>query len=109
MLPKVPYGHVASPINETATRQLRTAIANCITFVTSRRSTDLTFAMASRGADVDPDVEAITRRMTMIRRMMSKDGKVNETIKEIYAKYCEQGEPGCQTEYEVLKNKHLGG
>ena len=56
MLPTELYGCEMSPTNATAIGQLRTAIANCITFVTSRRSTDLIFAIASRGADVDTDV-----------------------------------------------------
>ena len=64
-------------------RSLRTAIANCITLVTSRRSTDLTFAIASRGRDVDPDVEASTRRMMMLRRAMVKDDAAENMIKDI--------------------------
>ena len=60
MLPKGVYGCESAPINESAMQKLRTAIANCLTFVTSRRATDFTFSIASGKTDVDPDVEECT-------------------------------------------------
>ena len=109
MLPEALYGCETSPINETAMRMLRTATANCITFVTTRRSIDLTFAMLSRGADLDPDVEATTRRMIMLRRMMVNDQKTAKMMRDIYAKYREEDEPGCQTDEITFRSKKLGG
>ena len=108
MIPKALYGCETSPINETAMRMLRTAFANCITFVTTRRSIDLTFVMASIGTDLDPDVDVMTRRMTMLRRMMAKDPRTAEIMKDIYAKYREGNEPGCKADEETLRSKELG-
>ena len=74
-------------------RQLRTAIANCIASVTSRRSTDLDFAMASRGGRRGPRCRGNNDKND---NDQTDDGvgneKVNDMVKGIYAEYREQGE-----------------
>ena len=94
MLPKELYGCEISPINETAMRSLRTAIVNCITFVTSRRSIDLTFAMASIGTDVDPDVVVVCRRTTALRRALTINVENASMIEDIIGAYTEKKKPG---------------
>ena len=45
--PKGLFRCETSPVNESAMQKLRPSIANTLTFTTNRRSTDLTFAVAS--------------------------------------------------------------
>ena len=61
MLPMGFYGCETAPVNETAIQKLRSSIVNALTFVTSRRSCDLTFTVASGKTDLDPDIEVYTR------------------------------------------------
>ena len=71
ILPKGLYGCELAPVNETAMRSFRSAVASCLTYVTKRRSVDLTFATATRGNDVDPDVTVVCRRVTALRRALA--------------------------------------
>ena len=65
-LPMGLYGCEVAPVDEAALRTMRSAIVSCLTFTTVRRSTDFTFATASRGRDVDPDVEIVNRRVVAL-------------------------------------------
>ena len=54
-----------SAVNESALSELRREVADALTFTSTQRATDLTFAMASGKVDVDPDVEIVVRRVSM--------------------------------------------
>ena len=56
------YGCESCPVNDAALRTWRAEVANAATFVTKRRSADLTFAAASHGTDIDPEVHVYTKR-----------------------------------------------
>ena len=62
-LPKTLYGCETAPVNESALKKLQTNIVDTLTFTTSRRSVDLTFAAAAQGKEVDPDIEIFTCRV----------------------------------------------
>ena len=94
LLPKGIYGCELGPINETAMRGFRAATATCLTYNTSRRSTDLTYAMCSRGGDQGPDIEVVRRWVVGLRRAMVVQDKAEKMIKDIIACYAEQGRPG---------------
>lgn len=94
LLPKGLYGCELGPISEIAMRGFRTATANAMTYSTSRRSTDLTFAMCSRGGDVGPDIEVARRRAVDFRRAMVVHEEAEDMVKDIFNKYIEQGHPG---------------
>ena len=64
-------------------QKIDAATANCMTYSTTRRSTDLTFAMCSIGNDIDPDVEVVRRRMLGSRRAMVIHEGVEQMIKDI--------------------------
>ena len=103
------FGCEVSPVNEGALRTLRSAIASCIAFTTSRKATDLTFAVGSRGRDVDPDVEIVCRRTLGIRRCMAKCEESRDMIKDIYKGYQKRNEPGIYKNEEDLKGRIIAG
>ena len=67
-LPKGPIRMRGCPINETALRTLRPVVTNTRTFTTDQRSSDLTFATASHGPDLDPEISILGRRAMVARR-----------------------------------------
>ena len=85
------YGCETSPVNESELATLRSSIADLLTFSTTRRSVDLTYAMASYGKDVDPDVEIASRRAMTFRRMMHKQNDTSRKMKKVIAMYLEEG------------------
>ena len=94
MLPKGLYGCESCPINDSAMRTWRTETANATTFVTKRKSVDFTFAAASQGTDLDPEIFAYTKRALAYRRAYYIC-KSNETlINENYDLYKKAGDPG---------------
>ena len=93
LLPKGLYGCELGPINESAMQASRAATANCMTYSSMRRSTDLTFAMCSRGNDVDPDMEVVRRRILCFRRAMILHEGAEQMIQDIFNKYKDDGHP----------------
>ena len=67
-LPKALYGCETAPVNESALKKLQTKIVDTLTFTTTRRSADLTFAVAARGMEVDPDIAIFKNRVLGMRR-----------------------------------------
>ena len=82
LLPKGFFGCETAPINESAMQKNRTAIVNTLTYATTKRATDLKFAVASGKTDVDPDVEVYTRRATMYRRMVGANDDNKKWLKK---------------------------
>ena len=68
VLPMGLYGCETSPANESEAAAFRGAIADLLTYNATRRSVDLTFAIASHGSDLDPDIEIASRRVMRFRR-----------------------------------------
>ena len=64
-----------------------TAVADCITFTTSRRSADLTFATCSGRQDAVPEVEVFVRRTKALRRFCVKHKEARGIIDRIYEAY----------------------
>ena len=107
LLPKAIYGCECAPVNETGLRTLRTAFAKALTFVTSRRSSDLTFAVASKGTDVDPEAAILTKRVASIRRATAISPSQKDLALEIYEEYASIREPGVYTGHEDLRHKEV--
>ena len=57
MGPKPLYGCELAPVNESAVRGLRKEFADAIAFSPTKRSVDFTFAVASYGPGLDPDIQ----------------------------------------------------
>ena len=108
-LPKGLYGCEVSPINETALRSFRTSITRALTYTTEQRSSDLTFATASHGPDLDPEVAIATRRAAAVRRFISKCKANEDKVQAILEAYRNKKEPGCHKDDEQLREKTLGG
>ena len=70
-------------INESALRILRSSFASCITYTSKRRSTDLVYAMASEGTDLDPEVEIVARRAVAFRRYYTKNGTKTQSRQDL--------------------------
>ena len=94
MIPKGLFGCELAPINEAAMRTFRAAIVSCLTYVTNRRSVDLTFSTATQGNDVDPDITVVCRRAAAVRRARAKDKEAKRLMTEILQKYEQRKEPG---------------
>ena len=80
LIPKGLYGCESCPVNDAALRTWRAEVANAATFVTTRRSADLTFATASHGADIDPEVHVYTKRAMGMRRAYHVSGANRKLI-----------------------------
>ena len=108
-LPKALYGCEVAPVNETALRQLRTAVTKTVTFTTEQRSSDLTFATASHGPDLDPESSIFARRATALSRFINKSVQNEERVKTIMKAYRKNGEPGIYVDEEQLREKKIAG
>ena len=112
-LPKALYGCETTPVNERALRKLQTTIVDTLTYNTSRRSVDLTFAAASHGNEVDPDVAIFKNRVLGLRRAKAMGGENERIIESIMEQYGKQKEPGImeysKETYEALKYKEDAG
>ena len=93
-LPKALYGCETAPVNEGAFKRMQTAIVDTLTLTTSRRSVDLTFAVASHGTDVDPDVAIFKNRVLGVRRARITVEANANIVDEIMELYVKQKEPG---------------
>ena len=67
-LPKALYGCETAPVNESALTKLQTRIVDTLTFTTTMRSPDLTFAVAANGIEVGPDIAIFKNRVLGMRR-----------------------------------------
>ena len=107
------YGCETAPVNEGAFKRLQTAIVDTLTFTTPRMSVDLTFAVASHGTDVDPDVAISKNRVLGLRRAritVEANAKIVDEIMELYLKQKEPGIMEYSSEnYEELKYKEDAG
>ena len=103
------YDCEVAPINEAVMKAYRAETASTLTYSTTRRSTDLTFDVASRGADLDHDIEVVVGRVVAMRRAYSMDDEAKVLIKEFLLKYDENKAPGLGGEHESLRDKVIGG
>ena len=94
MLPKGLCGCETAPANESAMRTFRSEVVNAATYTTKRRSTDITFAVASNGSDIGPEVEVYVRRLNGFRRALVTDSSNKDMIKEILLEYRKNEELG---------------
>lgn len=86
MQPKGFYGCETAPVNESAMRTFRVEVVNAVTYTTRRRSTDINFAVASNGSDIDPGVEVYVRRVNGFRRALATNTGNKEIIEGILLK-----------------------
>jgi hypothetical protein len=112
-LPKALYGCETAPVNESALKQLQTRIVDTLTFTTTRRSADLTFATAANGKEVDPDVAIFKNRVLGMRRARVICEENRKMIDQIMETYLEAKEPGIfeysKANGEALKEKEESG
>ena len=98
-----------APASEVALRTLRTSITKTLAYTTKQRSSDLTFATASHGPDLDPETHIFSRRAVAFRRYVTRSPNNKAKMKEIFEAYRKAGEPGVHKDDEQLKKKRLGG
>ena len=70
-------------MNERGFKQFQTRIVDTLTSTTARNSVDLTFAAASYGTDVDPDVAIFMNRVLGLRRARVIGNDNKEMVDEI--------------------------
>ena len=84
-----------------------------LTYTTTRRSADLTFAVAANGSEVDPDIAIFKNRVLGMRRarVVCKENK--SMIDRIMERYLEMKEPGIfayrKSKWESLEDKEEAG
>ena len=88
------YGCESVHVNETALRSLQAAIVRAIGPTTTLGSNALTFDLCSRGTDLDPACEIVTRQISLTRRMIVKWHWVQPMVKDIYQAYHHIHMPG---------------
>ena len=59
-------------LHPTDQRALTTAVKQAISKTAAHKAADLTFATSSHGKDLDPETVILTKRVTMLRRMLVK-------------------------------------
>ena len=89
------YGCEVAPANEVSFRTLRTSISKTIAYTTSQRSADLTFAVASYGPDLDPDVHIFSRRAVVFRRYITRNEEHAKNMKETFEAYARKKGTWC--------------
>ena len=75
-------------------RTWRSETANATTFVTKRKSVDFTFAAASQGTDIDPEIYVYTKRALSYRRAYYVSKSNKRLIEENHELYKKAGNPG---------------
>ena len=105
ILPMGLYGCEVAPLNEAVLTRFRGAIANVVTFTTSRRSVDLTYAVTAGKGDLGPDVEICKRRVTALGRCYHRNEEEAGMIQEINSRYTEGDEPATKHTKEDLQGK----
>ncbi len=104
VLTKALYGIEAAPACGNTMAKLRHTIANTISTHTKFTAAPMVFTIASYGTDLDPEVEALTRRATMIRRMGAKHPEVKERIATITSLYQKQHHPGTLDQHGEIRS-----
>ena len=90
--------------------ELMGVMADVTTFTTTRRSLELTFAIAaSERCDPDPDLEATCRRIIAFRRHATKANETGRLARRNLEDYCNAKAKGTNQEGEALQKKTLGG
>jgi hypothetical protein len=75
---------------------LTTAVKQAISKTASHKSADLTFATSSHGSDLDPETTVLTRRVTMLRRMLVKRPRRRSQAVRILQEYIDADYTGTQ-------------
>ena len=99
------YGCEVALANEVSLRTLRTSISKTIAYTTSQGSADLTFAVASYGPDLDPDIHLFSRRAIAFWRYAARNEEHAKKMKEIFEEYARKKEPGVYIREEQLEQK----
>ena len=78
-LSKALYGCEAAPVGTAHTKKLGKAILDIIGPKSGKRSRSLAFSVCSDGQDLEPEANILSRRVAMLRRMMSKHKDVEKS------------------------------
>ena len=90
VFPAALYGIEAAQLSRSKVAKLSAAIKGVLHTKNSRHDTDLLFAHAVKGRDLDPEVQTVVRRCTMLRRAVEKRPAVLDKIQRIYDSYCKE-------------------
>ena len=104
VLAKALYGIEASPACENAMARLRHAIASTIGPHTKFTAAPLAYTISSYGNDLDPLIEELTRRVTMLRRMFAKHPETIPRVTAIIQLYQQRDHPGTLTTSGELRS-----
>jgi len=95
-LAKALYGCEAAMLHPADQMALTTAIKQAISKTATHKAADLTFVTSSHGTDIDPETVVLTRRVTMLRRMLTKRPRLRKQIERILNEYKEAEYTGTQ-------------
>ncbi len=91
ILPAALYGSEVAEGSKKAMQALRASIANAIGPRSVRRSPAMTFESCSgKGKDLDPMVQRLVRKVTLLRRTIAKHEEVGGKVKTILQKYAKR-------------------
>ena len=92
------YGCEASLLHPADQMAFTTAIKQAISKTATHKSADLTFATSSHGCDLDPETTVLTRRVTMLRRMLVKRPRRQTQAIRILQEYIDADFTGTRTD-----------
>ena len=81
------YGCEAATVNEAALRGLQNAIKEVMGPKSPLAANNMVFTLLSNGTDLDPEVNILQRRLTMIRRMAIKRNDTRDKIYKLLKHY----------------------
>ena len=81
------YGIENSHPSECQLHKLQTAIVEALGHHSARRSLHMSFELLSRGDDLDPHVQQLTKRVDTFRRMWKKHPRCHHQLRSIWASY----------------------
>ena len=90
-------------ISTKAMKDLRSASVSCIRPVRCRRSPTIVFEVGSYGKDLDPEVQQLVRKVTLLRRVVAKHPKQVVKVKLIMEMYIRVNKKGMQTDQEATE------
>ena len=91
------YGIESAEPSGHLLRKLQSGIAGMLGSQSARACNALTFDLNNYGIDLDPHIQQFTRRVSLMRRMVSKHPHIRDTIFELWDIYQKGKTPGTLT------------
>ena len=109
VLPAALYGSEVSHCPAAELKALRTAIVNTLGPKSTTRSVPLIMELCGGHREVDPQVCLLTRKLTLLRRILAKYPSTATKVQSLLCAYNTQHRPGTPAGRSNTQPRHLFG